>query len=370
MIYFESCSRGAEGWNTHVMSYTMCISLSNFLDRDFYYDYEIPSSRPPEYALRDEFRDKYGMLLNSPRSLVSELLDIPARRRLEVDRDVSNKASYELLYSYFATTEAIRAKFEGTIIWDSFGMGRFALTREELQEYDLVEWTHSKLSNVSFFYFLEREDKNALLHSVELRYRLDIEDLAGRIIADVGPHYSVHIRLSDFLGFGEDEYSLNVERFSKYVRGAFTDREIPVLVATDALYEKEILNKIFDGFRVIYIDELVFGEYREPFGELEFTDWNVLMILNQLLCASAGRFVGTYRSTVTGIIHRLRQERYGRTEFDFFPDERVVKLMSTDYQIVPDQSGFFDWNRYSIFAQSHASMAWMREWDFQKTSLS
>src|SRR5687768_17491957 len=145
MIYFENASRGEEGLNTHVMSWTMCISLSNFLDRDFFFDFEIPCSTPPDYASRPEFREKFRLLLESPRSLVSQLVEIPNRRVFEIDRDDgSRKAEFQLIYSHFATTEALRKRFEGTIVWDSFAVGRIPQTLEELAASDLIEWTHTK----------------------------------------------------------------------------------------------------------------------------------------------------------------------------------------------------------------------------------
>ena len=369
MIYFENGSYGAEGLNTHVYSWTLCIAFSNFLERDFYFDYEVPSSRPPEYVLRPEFKDRFRILLESPRSLVSELLDIPNRRVDSIDRDVGNKIGYQLLYSHFATNAAMRDKFQNSIVWDSFSVGRIPIIREDLLEYDLVEWTHSKVSSVAYFFFLGREEKDKLLRSVALRYRPDIEALAARIGNDVGPHYAVHIRLSDFLGFGAAEYSFKADRFKGYLDDIFPDRSFPVLIATDALYEKALITEAFDGFRIVFIDELIFDEYRDAYGALDFTDYNVLTILNQLLCGSAERFVGTYRSTVTGIVHRLRQERMGDRQFDFWPDERVSRVLSPDWKLTPDQSGFFDWNRYSVFSESHQQMAWMREWDYDLTSI-
>lgn len=80
MIYFENASFGTEGFNTHLMSYTLCISLSNFLERDFFFDLEIPCSTPPEYASDPLYKDKFSILLESPRSRVSELVKIPNRR--------------------------------------------------------------------------------------------------------------------------------------------------------------------------------------------------------------------------------------------------------------------------------------------------
>ena len=95
MIYIENAAQGLDGLTIHVMTYVSSICLSRFLDRPFYFDYEIPCSTPPAYALRDEFKDKFAILMNSERSLVSDLLDMPANRVFEIDRSIPNKASYE-----------------------------------------------------------------------------------------------------------------------------------------------------------------------------------------------------------------------------------------------------------------------------------
>ena len=86
MIYFENASHGNEGFNTHVMSWTFCISFSNFLDRDFFFDFEIPCSTPPAFATLDPFKDRFKILMESERSLVTDLVIIPNRRVFEIDR--------------------------------------------------------------------------------------------------------------------------------------------------------------------------------------------------------------------------------------------------------------------------------------------
>lgn len=368
MIYFENSSRGAEGFNTHLISYTLCLSLSNFLERDFFFDCEIPSSTPPDYALKDEYKEKFKILLDSKRSLVSDLIEMPARRRFEIEREVADKL--ELQSCYFITTEELKAKFGKTMIWDSFAVGRIDLTRENLQNYDLIEFSPSKLANPSAFYFLNKNEKEELLKSVEIKYKPKIENLARKIALQIGKFNSFHLRLGDFLtNYHEDEYSVNLERFKNYVSATFTDKQLPVLAATDGLYEKELFAEMLKGFKVIFIDELVFDEYKRNYRELEFTDFNVLSTINQLLCAASENFIGTYRSTFTTIIHRLRQERFCKTDFNFFPDGKIAKILTSDYKIKADRQGFFDWNRYSIFSENHTSMAWMREWNFNLTSL-
>ena len=369
MIYFENCSYGKEGFNTHVYSWTLCIAFSNFLDRDFYFDYELPSPRPPEYVLRPEFSERFKIIMDSPRSLVSDVIDIPHRRVDRIDRDVENKVGYQLTFSHFATTEAVRDRLEGSVVWESFAVGRIPLIREEMQQYDLIEWTHTKASSVAYFFLLGRKEKAELLESVAIRFRPDIEALAARIAEDVGPHYAVHVRLSDFDLYTDEGYKFDPERFQHYLDNVLPDRSIPLMIATDALYEKELIARTFGGFKTIFIDELIFEEYRDAFESLDFHDYNVLTILNQLLLGSAERFVGTYRSTVTGIVHRLRQERLGDRTFNYWPEPRVRKLLSPDFKLTPDRAGFFDWNRFSVLSEAHPQMAWMREWDYELTSV-
>jgi len=352
------------------MSWTFCISFSNFLDRDFYFDFEIPSSTPPEFALKDKFKKKFGILFESERSLVSDLLRIPNRRTLEVDRDVDNKASFQMSYSHFASTELLRAMFGGTLMWDYFSMGREPIIREDLEGVELVEWTHTKLVHPSCFYFLPRAEKSELLASVKLKYLGSIEDLAKRIVDEVGKFNAVHVRMGDFLStYWKDEYQIEIERFRKYARRVLTDDSIPLLIATDGLDSEELLNELFQGFRTAYIDELIFNNYNDSFRSLEFTDFNTLTILNQLICATSESFIGTYRSTFTSIIHRLRQERFGKVDFNFLPDKRVARLLDENFDILPDRNGFFDWNRFSAFSENHNFLGWMREWDFDRTSL-
>ena len=370
MIYFENFVNQGEGFNTHVMRYTMCVSLSNFLDRDFYFAVGNPSTTPPDYAVKGPNNERFSVLLESPRSAVTDLVIIPNRGVPRVDRDVTNKLEIEVLMSYFLTTEELRERFEGTFIWNAFGVGRFPLIREELQTYDLIEFTHQTITSPSYAYFLRKQEKDALLRSVRINYLDEIEALVADIAADLGTYYAVHIRLGDFLSVYESEgYEIKGRDYQDYIGATFPDRDMPIVIATDALHKKETLGRIFEGYKRIFIDEFVFDNYGERYRELPFTDFNVLTIINQLLCASGEIFIGTYRSTFTSIIHRLRQERGGKKDFNFFPDVRVSKLLSPSHTIVPDRSGFFDWNRYSVFSENLHDMSWRREWDHDLTSL-
>jgi hypothetical protein len=372
MIYIENAAQGKDGFTTHIMTLVSAICFSKFLGRPFFLDYEIPCSTPPAYASKDEFKDKFSILMNSERSLVSHLVDMPADRVYEIDRTVSNKAAYEKLYSYFVTTEAMKARFGQTAIWDFFGFGRFSLTREELQTYDLIEWTHTSLSNPSCFYFLPRKEKDALLASIHVRFISEIESLAVDIITELGAYNAVHLRLGDFLtNYANDQfpYRVELERFRKYIAANFPDRTLPVLIATDGLQEKEMFASMFDGYKTVFIDEFIFDNFRERYEQLPYTDFNSLTILNQLICAAGELFIGTYRSTFTSLIHRIRQERYRRKDFLFFPDERVAVLLGPDMKIHKNRTGFFDWNGYTVFTPDHATLSWRREWDFDLTSI-
>jgi hypothetical protein len=318
--------------------------------------------------MNSEWAERFGILMTSPRSLVSDLVTIPNRRVFEIERDLPNKIELQHVHSHFVTTEELRSKYGSTMIFEHFGMGRKGLTREELNNFDLIEWTDTRLSNPSYFYLLNRSEKRALLRSVELKYLPEIESLAKAIIDKLGDYNSVHMRLGDFLEL-RPEYGASARsgEFASYISAAFS-KDKPILIATDGLEEKEFVRNLFTGFEVTFVDELIFDEYRDEFTRLPFTDFNTLTILNQLVCAASHTFVGTYFSTFTGVIHKLRQERHQKKDFMFFPDPLVRKHLSSDLKLVPDRQGFFDWNRFSAFAPSHFHMAWAREWDYELTT--
>lgn len=370
MIYFENYLKGTSGLNNHLIPYTLCLSLSHFLDCDFFFDDELPSRYPPDFAINSELKDKFQLLLTSPRSLLTDLLDMPARRVFEIDREQTNKIRLADVSETFVTTAEFRAKYENTMIWRFFSLGREVVVKEDLQNYDLVEIGDKNLVAVSYFYFLNRTEKTALLDAVKIRYAPEIENLAAKIKNEIGEFNAIHLRIGDFLKFYQhDDYAIDAEKFGKYLDANLEGKDLPILVATDGLHEKELFADLLKNYRYFFIDELIFNDFSADFESLPFTDFNVLTVLNQILCAEANLFVGTCRSTLTSIVHRLRQERFGKTDFLFFPDARISRILSPDLKIQPDAQGFFEWNRYSVFAESYHYPAWMREWNYQLTML-
>ena len=370
MIYFENYQKGFIGLNNQLISYTLCLSLSKFLERDFFYDYENPSQTPPDYAVNSNLKDKFKALINAKRSLVTDLLNMPARRSYAIERDVVNKIRYDNITKKFMTTGEQQSQYKNTLFWDFFRLSRKALVKEELQSFDLIEIGESNLVNVSYFYFLNKKEKTEILDSTKIRYTDSIESLAKKISGELGGFNSVHVRLGDFLiVYGGEGSHIKFEKFRKYLEANIVDKTLPVLIATDALQEKELFAALLKGYRYVFIDELVFENYGKEFFELEFTDFNVLTVINQLLCAGSESFIGTCRSTFTGIIHRLRQERFGKTDFNFHPDDLISELLTARYKIEPDRQGLFDWNRYSVFSGNYSDACWMREWNYDFTSL-
>ena len=370
MIYFENYQKGHVGLNNHVIPYTLCIAVSHFLDRDFYFEHETNTRTPPEYATTDGLHDKFSILMHSPPSRVSDLLDIPSRRVYEIDRDVQKKFRIEDPMRSFLTTEAQQQKFGETFIWNYFSLGRDAYIKDSLLENDVIEFGSQSLVNATYFFFLDRAEKCSLLDTIKINYRADLEKLAARISGEFGDFNAIHLRLGDFRSsYGGDGYRVVTDRFKKSVEALLKQMDVPLLVATDGLHEKELFSEMLSGFDYRFIDEIVFENYFDEYRELDFTDYNALSVINQIICANAGQFIGTCRSTFTSVIHRIRQERYGKTDFDFFPDERVSRVLSPEFELRPDQQGFFEWNRYSIFSEGYEYPGWMREWTYDLTSI-
>lgn len=370
MIYFQNHHNGFAGLNNHVIPFTLCISLSNFLERDFYFDHELPCTTPPAFAITGKLKDKFQIIMSSPRSKVSDLLKIPNRRRTEVDRDIVNKISIPDVSKVFLSETDYFATIGTTPIKDFFSLGREPLIREELQNFELIEFGDNSLVNASYFYFLDPSAKNSVLNSIKINYLNELELISDRISNELGAFNAIHLRLGDFLDFYDhDGFSVNIEKFRRSINTIFSENDFPILIATDDLEKKELFQQLIGDRQIKFIDELIFSDFERSFLDLEFTDFNVLSVINQLICSNADQFIGTCRSTFTSIIHRLRQERYGKTEFDFFPDRRTERLMGSDLRMKPDQHGFFDWNRYSAFSEYYAYPCWMREWNYDLTSL-
>lgn len=180
MIYFENYQKGYIGFNNQLISYTLCISLSDFLGREFFFDYENPSCTPPDYAVNSKLKDKFAVLINSKRSLVSNLLNMPVRRCYKIDRNVENKIRYDDVLMRFMTTREQQSQYEKTILWDFFSLSRKPLIKEELQNFDLIEIGEMNLVNISYFYFLNKKEKTEILNSAKIRYTDEIESLGKK----------------------------------------------------------------------------------------------------------------------------------------------------------------------------------------------
>ncbi|HEX6279532.1 MAG TPA: O-fucosyltransferase family protein [Pyrinomonadaceae bacterium] len=369
MIYFENHCHGRTGLNNHVIPYTLCVAISNFLDRDFFFDHEIPTITLPTVTAGGPLKSQIQHLIGAERSLVSDLLDIPARRVREVERDAPGLRVDDPMLT-FMTNKAQQQQFGSTMIWNFFSLGRTPLVREDIQAIDLIEFGPNSIINASFYFFLEREAKRRLLDSIRIRYRSEFESLAAKIVAALGRYSAIHVRLGDFQNvYGGDGWAVEPESFAAFLKVILKDSDLPLLVATDEFQRKDVFVKMLKGFRYEFVDEIILRDFFDGFRSLPFSDFNVLSVINQLICAGSQRFIGTCRSTFTSVIHRLRQERYGKTDFDFFPDARVRRHLGPDFQVVPDGQGFFEWNRYSAFAEHYEYPAWMREWNYELTAV-
>lgn len=369
MIYFELYNRGVSGLNNGVISYVLGVSLSQYFEREIYFEHEKPSDTPPYFIFKEEYKKKFEILSTSKRSLVSDLIVNPVNRAANI-QDSENSFRCENPMASFLTTAEMRAKYENTMIWRFFSLGRQALIVEDLQQFARLEFGANSMVNQSYFYFLDKAEKAWVLNQTKIEYRPEIESFAARIAQQFGEFYAIHLRLGDFFDYYKDDgFAVEIERYRNYVNANFPDKNLPVLIATDGLHEKDFFAVLFQNYNYVFIDELIFDDYSTDFAALEWTDFNVLTVLNQLLCTTAQDFIGTYRSSLTTIIHRLRQERSGQTTFNFFPDDKVAKLLTPDFKIKPDRNGFFDWNRYSVFSEFNNHPGCMREWDFNLTAL-
>jgi hypothetical protein len=183
-----------------------------------------------------------------------------------------------------------------------------------------------------------------------LRYADDIQCAAARIVQAMrqksiangnpqGEFDTFHIRRGDFLGF---QPRVNVTALKIYQNtrsvlpradpGTTTDIRGTLYLATDE-YDRSYFNALREqGFDVYFLDD-----FKDLFQGMDATHWGML----EQLVASRGRvFAGTYFSTFTGYINRLRGYRstftkgYGKEE-DMY--EQQQGIISSYYFAPRDQ---------------------------------
>jgi hypothetical protein len=220
------------------------------------------------------------------------------------------------------------------------------------------------LGHYSYVFYLRPERRRELFALMErIRPRPAYSTLARELAADLGSFNAAHIRRTDFLG--HLAYRAVSSSLIRDNLASVFPAEERLVVCTEADPESDVFVPIRSHFRdVVFLSPHVLGTspWRERFEALPRHDDAALAVLTQEVAVHAARFVGTFASTFTGIIHRDRHLRDPDEPFLFNADFVGGKTRFEACEYVPVQTGPYSWNRLGYQVGPDAGLAWMREW--------
>jgi hypothetical protein len=249
-----------------------------------------------------------------------------------------------------------------------FAGGRTTFVRIPDTDADVVQISGRPLTWYSYFFHATGDTRRGLLGAVEgVRLRQPFEDLGARIATDLGRHNVAHIRRTDHVKGIRAYAGVSPLHIADGVAEVLPTDE-PLLIATEA----DPASTLFDPLRgryaeVVFITDLILGDYKKWFEELPVSEDNALGAVTQVIAARADRFVGTLGSTFTGLIQRLRTRRDVTEPFLFTTDFTPPGATFLKGAYVDQRPGRYSWNRLGL-AVAPGVLAWLREWPEAVTS--
>jgi hypothetical protein len=178
-----------------------------------------------------------------------------------------------------------------------------------------------------------------------IHYRADVFDLAWEFIHQLGDedYYAIHIRRNDFQ---YEHVRIPCEDIVKHI-----DKRVPagskLYIATDHK-EKDFFKPLEDKYDVYYYGDLTCD--RE-------VDFNLIPIIEQLICTRAVLFIGQDYSTLSSYVYRLR---------GYMND-----ISNKDYHVNTEEYKISD--QFPLLQTPHFVANWHREhkdaWDFYEPTI-
>jgi len=247
---------------------------------------------------------------------------------------------------------------------ESFSCGRFALTDPPEDVFHLYR---ANLGYYSRFFYNPSPELSARIAGVHLRQPyLELAHAAARTIK---PFNALHVRLADFRNAMDVGKLFPDDRsYGRVIADALCAHFSPdelLVISTDEPGAEGVFAPVRERFRrTVMVDELLTGPFATQFRSLPFHDEVTFASVCQAILCEANDFIGTPRSTFSGMIHRAVHSRpalFGKPfkfTFSGFADgtaafDRGIYLEAGE--------GPYSWNRLRIPA-SEGQKAWVREW--------
>ncbi|OJY47102.1 O-fucosyltransferase family protein [Pseudonocardia sp. 73-21] len=231
--------------------------------------------------------------------------------------------------------------------------------------------TTEALGNYSTSFYLEDERRHEVADLMrQVRPKQAYRDAADRITAGLGTYNAIHLRRGDFL---TNELSRRGISRAATTHGwevvgnlaAHMNRDTPLVICTDGTAGEEIFGPIQRHFRhSVFLDQHLREDAaaRDCVRSLPQRGEAVDALLTQLVATKAHTFAGTFFSTFTGLIHRMRGFVDPHAEALYCYDDFQSPLVRFDHgAFLPVDDGPFTWNqvRYPVSPDAYS---WMREW--------
>lgn len=224
--------------------------------------------------------------------------------------DESDKVSPRIKpLRYFASPVPVDGSARDRLEELQAGRTQLCVYDEELQQAPSIYYSNSDLTGVrplipfhTFFFLQDWRQDVQLKRFVRdhLRYSNIIHCTAGRIVARLqktmadSTYDAMHLRRADFMHWKQDGH---VSGAAEFVREQFFAPNRTLYIATD---EKDggFFAPLKKHYNILFLSDFV--------HELGDVDPNLYGMIEQIVCAHAGTFVGTYLSTFSAYITRIR----------------------------------------------------------------
>lgn len=249
--------------------------------------------------------------------------------------------------------------------FEAFAHGRPAVTFDPAwADAPILDLTARGLAFYSYFFHLVPERRRTLFSLLEqIQPKRSYRELAGSVVADLGRFNAVHIRRTDHL-VGVPDYRRVTPWTIRDNLASVLPAHERLVVCTEADPDSDVFKPLRSHFGdVVYLSQHLLDDpaWRAPFAALERHDDSALAMITQEVAARADRFVGTFASTFTAIIHRRRRLADPNEPFMFTADFLGGGTHFERCTYLPVVDGPFTWNRLG-YPVGPGVLAWMREW--------
>jgi hypothetical protein len=218
------------------------------------------------------------------------------------------------------------------------------------------------LAFYSYFIYAVGSQKRELLSLLSgVKARRPFRDLGARIARSIGSFNAAHIRRTDLVAGIPAYRKISPKFIASTIIDQFPSDE-PLLICTEADPKSGLFDPLQSHFtEVIFLNDLILGDWGREFFELPRHDENVLGLVTQEVATRARRFLGTMGSTFTALIQRQRLQRDPDEEFLFTGDYTPEGPRFRNGRFEDIREGHFTWNRIGL-KMSADVLAWFREW--------